>query len=323
MKNFGILTGKEIIEIWDISEQILKELVQQGLPIYNPNNTLQNLFINPRKGLYEVKNYPYYDSFDPDKEGFIPDTNHLEYNPTPIDILNYVFKEKEVVGWMNANVINHRKGNKLAPVPTESAGNSFIRNKDIWTVTFKGETANIIDSVGMKCIARLLENPDKEIHVFDLYGVTRGEIPCLNVSREQYEIYSNMTDKQLETERMSISWGGIEFTQQQKAKRREIAEKLYNILDEAKFKGNEKEIEKALNNVNIFLHEQGMQKKQRHSPGEEKARSNILKRINEAIKIIKDKKLFELAEHLRKSITKSVICLYRSDPKIIWKKINF
>jgi hypothetical protein len=71
--------------------------------------------------------------------------------------------------------------------------NSFVREGDVWALTYNGHTARIRHSKGMSDLARLLEQPRREFHVLDLVAdgpvVAHGDAgPQLDDrAREEYK----------------------------------------------------------------------------------------------------------------------------------------
>jgi tetratricopeptide (TPR) repeat protein len=60
------------------------------------------------------------------------------------------------------------------PVPPATRTLSLQRQGDVWNVVFAGQSAVIRDSKGLQILARLVGQPDTEIHVLDLSGISRS-----------------------------------------------------------------------------------------------------------------------------------------------------
>jgi tetratricopeptide (TPR) repeat protein len=56
------------------------------------------------------------------------------------------------------------------PVPAPASGFAFVREGEYWAVSFDGTTFRLKDSLGIQYLARLVEEPGREIHVLDLAG---------------------------------------------------------------------------------------------------------------------------------------------------------
>ncbi len=57
-------------------------------------------------------------------------------------------------------------------VPTDSTGNAFRREGQFWTLTYRGRTVRMKDAKGLHDLARLIADLGREIHVYDLAGVS-------------------------------------------------------------------------------------------------------------------------------------------------------
>ena len=59
-----------------------------------------------------------------------------------------------------------------SPTPRQAApadpGNRFVRDGDVWSITFDGETCALTDRKGLRDLARLLAEPGREIAAQDL-----------------------------------------------------------------------------------------------------------------------------------------------------------
>lgn len=64
------------------------------------------------------------------------------------------------------------------PPPQAAPGTapfSMQPNGDVWTIAYGGQSATVRDSKGLGMLAKLIEHPDAEIHVFDLAGLQAPE----------------------------------------------------------------------------------------------------------------------------------------------------
>ncbi len=57
-----------------------------------------------------------------------------------------------------------------APTPARASDFSFTREGEYWTVAHAGAAFRLKDSVGLRYLVRLIEEPGREIHVLDLVG---------------------------------------------------------------------------------------------------------------------------------------------------------
>jgi hypothetical protein len=61
------------------------------------------------------------------------------------------------------------------PASTMTAGaNTFVREGDMWVLTYEGSTARLSHRKGLGDLAQLLARPDQEVHVLDLVAVAEG-----------------------------------------------------------------------------------------------------------------------------------------------------
>ena len=68
------------------------------------------------------------------------------------------------------------------PPPPEDVGR-WERTGAGWPVTFRGRSAALPAVKGMADLARLLAQPDHEVHVLDLVGTAPGDVPSAGRSR--------------------------------------------------------------------------------------------------------------------------------------------
>lgn len=61
-----------------------------------------------------------------------------------------------------------------ASAPAAAAAFSFAREGEYWSVAYAGTTFRLKDSLGLRYLVRLLEQPGREIHVLDLVGERGG-----------------------------------------------------------------------------------------------------------------------------------------------------
>jgi len=68
---------------------------------------------------------------------------------------------------------------ELAPAPgaSDRGALSLTLEGEYWTIAHDGATVRLKDSLGLRYLARLLEAPDREIHVLDLVGAAAGGAP--------------------------------------------------------------------------------------------------------------------------------------------------
>lgn len=70
---------------------------------------------------------------------------------------------------LNVPGADHSGHGAPSPVAGRDA-NRFARDGEVWELTFAGETVRLKDTKGLRDIARLLRNPDREVHCLELMG---------------------------------------------------------------------------------------------------------------------------------------------------------
>jgi tetratricopeptide (TPR) repeat protein len=88
----------------------------------------------------------------------------------------------------------HVSDPEMAAAPAVSSADFSLEPEgDIWTVRFRGQSALVRDSRGLRMLARLILQPDQDIHVLDLSGVgdavtdSGGAGPALDLkARQEY-----------------------------------------------------------------------------------------------------------------------------------------
>jgi tetratricopeptide (TPR) repeat protein len=71
------------------------------------------------------------------------------------------------------------RAGEIAPAPgaADRGSLSLALEGEYWTIAHDGATVRLKDSLGLRYLARLLEAPDREIHVLDLVGAAAGGVP--------------------------------------------------------------------------------------------------------------------------------------------------
>ena len=62
--------------------------------------------------------------------------------------------------------------------------NTFRREGDYWSVVFEGRTVRVRDLKGIRYLARLLADPDRELHVLDLVAAESGRSGGIKIGRD-------------------------------------------------------------------------------------------------------------------------------------------
>lgn len=181
---------------------------------------------------------------------------------------------------------------RVAPAAPTSAAPvtrafSLQRQGDVWNVAYAGQSAVIRDSKGLQMLARLVGQPDAEIHVLDLSGISRAaadsdEGPMLDPqARDEYRRRVGELQEELEDAESMADLGR--------------AEALRNELDFIT-----RELSKAF----------GLGGRSRASgDAAERARVNVRRRIKDAVDRIGEQ-LPEAGKYLENTIKTGKYCRY-------------
>jgi len=182
---------------------------------------------------------------------------------------------------------------KAVEKPENQLNASFVKKGDMWELTFQGVTALVKDSKGNSDIAKLLPNPNNEIHCMELMG----------------SILQDNVDAETIDEKAKTSY-------QKKIK------SLLADIEDAKEMNNselvfklEEDYESLVDHLSKSLGLAGNPRKIGSSV--EKARSAVTWRVRSAIKKIKTVHP-QLGKHLSKSISTGTFCSYKPELSVNW-----
>ena len=183
------------------------------------------------------------------------------------------------------------------PLPSSSStppisDYQFIKQGEVWTLSFKGKTIQIADLKGLYDIAKLIQAPQTPIHCADLMGlrVLENGAPVLD-EKAKKEYQKEIQDLQLALQEAEVLQNYLEIER--------LQEKYDTLL---------KHLSQSL----------GKSGKARNTSGSlEKARSAVTWRIRAAIKKIEAMHP-ELAKHLRLSIKTGLFCSYQPEHALNW-----
>ncbi len=174
-----------------------------------------------------------------------------------------------------------------------AARGSMTQHGATWTITWEGERAELAASKGLADLARLVRDPEREIHALDLVGALADQ--------------HGVDD-------------GIDATA--KAQYEERLRELQAELEEAEGHHDVARAEKAQVEFDQIVDEltraHGLGGRQRTSgDAAERARSTVTWRIRAAIKKI-DGQLPLLARHLRAAVRTGTWCQYAPEHEVVW-----
>lgn len=198
---------------------------------------------------------------------------------------------------------------------------TFAHKGDYWKINFNGEEALIKDLERVRYIVHLLDNPQKELYCHELMALVKGLNPEIDPN------YSKMGEDKLKEENLSLVDLMIEnLSPDDKDNMENVAYATWERARDLSLSPSMKEkAKKEWDRVRGYLwNEHGVivseskkglsfKLKTRLKPEFEKARSNVTKHINSAIKGI-EKIIPLLSGHLKNAIATGAKCCYRPDP---------
>jgi tetratricopeptide (TPR) repeat protein len=182
-----------------------------------------------------------------------------------------------------------------APVPSPTRAGAFIREGDMWAVTYEGRTVRVRHTKGIADIARLLSEPGRELHALDL--ASPGPAPAGGdtgpaidtAARDAYKQRLIDLDAELE-----VADAAADFARSERlaAERDALLAQLsgaYGLGGRARKTGD---------------------------PAE-RARSAVTQRVRDALGRI-DREHTELGAHLRRAVRTGLFCVYEPDGPVDW-----
>jgi hypothetical protein len=182
-----------------------------------------------------------------------------------------------------------------AQAAPDQRGNRFVRNGDVWSITFGGETCALTDRKGLRDLARLLAEPGREIAAVDLMTrdgtvIDAGGGPIIDAgARDAYR--ARLVE--IETE-----------------------------LDQADAEGNRDRSAALASERDALIAElrgaYGLGGRPRHAGASaERARTAVRSRIHDAMQRI-DVAHPLLGRHLTHSVRTGSYCVYQPEPPVDW-----
>jgi len=201
----------------------------------------------------------------------------------------------------------------------QSGGYKFHLSGDTWILSYEGKTIHLQDSIGLKYIHYLLNNPEKESQALELVRV-------ISKSLSPKDIYNKMNNEQLEgqliEEGLSKESTGEVIDRKTIKDYKDQLEKLKNKLEDAIELNNDEEvaeitdeieqIKKALN-AGRDIHGQP----RKVAGNVEKARKAVSKAYHESLKKIEDGHP-ALGKHFENTLTIGIYCSYKPEKSIHW-----
>lgn len=181
---------------------------------------------------------------------------------------------------------------------TQSGHKQFQQMGDVWVLSYAHKTVHLKDAMGLRDLAQLIANPDKEIHARFLAS---GENKNKQADTQETEILDSQALKAYRQRLVEL-----EESQQQASQ----------CKNEVRYAELENERDAIQNELTKALGLSGRQRT--FTNDDEKARKAISARIRSSIKRIKSVHS-ELAEHLTNSINTGNYCSYNTEDKTHWQ----
>jgi tetratricopeptide (TPR) repeat protein len=192
-----------------------------------------------------------------------------------------------------------------APVHQESARNAFRREGDYWSIVFAGRTVRVRDLKGMRYLARLLAEPERELHVLDLVAAERtGTGVGEGADSEQADVGDA---------------GAMLDPQAKEAYRRRLAE-IDEDIEAARASGDAVREAQADLEREFLVRELSRAvglggRDRRAGSASERARVAVTRAVRQAMARITQQHT-ELGEHLDRTIRTGTYCSYLPDPRV-------
>lgn len=202
-----------------------------------------------------------------------------------------------------------------AAVSRPTGEHLFRREGEYWTIAHEGKVFRLRNSKGLVCLAELLRNPGRELHVSELAAVG-GEVMAVE----------SPTAARLAAEGLTMAGttaAGVPDGRARAAYRERLAD-LRRELEEARAIPDERRAARAEEEIDFLARELthglgfGGRARQPGSPVE-RARLNVTRAIRVALARIADNHA-GLGEHLGRTVRTGTFCSYAPDPRlpILW-----
>jgi tetratricopeptide (TPR) repeat protein len=190
--------------------------------------------------------------------------------------------------------------------PTESV-NVFRREGGYWTVIFEGHTVRVRDLKGMRYLARLLAEPDREYHVLDLVAAETGRTSRVDSGQVANLPHSALGDA-----------GEILDARARDAYSRRITE-IDDDIEQARTIGDAERLAQAGAERDFLVRELARAfglggRGRRAASASERARAAVTRSVRQAMAKIGEHHP-TLGEHLSHTIRTGTYCAYQPDPR--------
>jgi hypothetical protein len=180
-----------------------------------------------------------------------------------------------------------------APPPDEAIPFTLVEDGELWAVGFRGQSFRLKDSLGLRYLARLVAEPDREVHVLELARAREGGDEGAVDSGDAGEL---LDDEARETYRRRL-------------------EDLRETVAEAESFGDQARAARAREEIDFLAGELGRAvglggRARRAGGATERARSAVQRRIKNAIERIADQAP-ALAAYLGRTVRTGIFCSFR------------
>ena len=181
------------------------------------------------------------------------------------------------------------------PATSHTENAIFRREGDVWSIEFAGQLVHVRDARGLRHLSRLLSEPGREFHVFDLAAAEGGAAA------------------------RSLGDAGPLLDEQAKAAYRRRLEEIDVDIDDARTAGDAVREAQADHERSFLLSELSRAvglggRDRRASSASERARVAVTRAVRQAIARIAQHHT-ALGEHLEHSIRTGTYCAYEPDPR--------
>ena len=191
---------------------------------------------------------------------------------------------------------------------------AFRRDGGYWTVTFEGRTVMVRDLKGMRYVARLLAEPEREFHVLDLVADEAGVSAPVDIDTQEPGLSSlGLGDA-----------GPLLDARAKDAYRRRLAE-IDEDIEEARTLGDRARAAQADVERDLLARELsravGLGGRDRQAgSASERARASVTRAVRQALIRVREHHE-SLGMHLDRTIRTGTYCAYEPDPRapVVWK----
>ena len=201
----------------------------------------------------------------------------------------------------------HVERDGVAEGQSVASPNVFRREGDYWSVIFEGRTVHVRDLKGMRYLARLIAEPDREYHVLDLVAAETDPEATVDGGQTADLPHSAIGDA-----------GEILDAQAKDAYRRRLAE-IDDDIEQARAVGDAERAAQADIERGFLVRELARAfglsgRGRRAASASERARVSVTRAVRQAMTRIGEHHP-QLGEHLNRTIRTGTYCAYFPDPR--------